>query len=243
MDTVYLFDVDGTLTPARRPMDQDFHEFFVQFCKSFDVYLITGSDRPKLNEQVPTDLHYLVKGIFTCAGCQFWQDQELIYQRAHTFDDVLIETLESFVAQSPFEGRFGNHIEHRTGMINVSVPGRNISHEGRLRYYEWDKKHGERGGFLKTINQKFPDYTAAAGGQISIDVSPLGWTKAQALEKLKKWHPATNFVFFGDRMNEGGNDRPLADALLADSELNQAVAVDGPDETKLALERLLALIP
>ena len=239
MDTVYLFDVDGTLTPARRAMDDAFHGLFVEFCKKFDVYLITGSDRPKLNEQVPADLHQLVKGIFTCAGCQFWQDQRLVYQRAHTFDVKLINALESFVAESPFEGRFGNHIEQRTGMINVSVPGRNISHEGRLRYYEWDKHYGERRDFLAVLNQKFPNYTAAAGGQISIDVSPLGWTKAQVLEKLKTWHPATNFVFFGDRMDEGGNDRPLADALLSDCSLNQAVTIEGPDITKAILEKLL----
>ena len=30
---IYLFDIDGTLTPARQPMTEDFAEFFLDFCK------------------------------------------------------------------------------------------------------------------------------------------------------------------------------------------------------------------
>lgn len=59
MGTIYLFDVDGTLTPARQPMDGSLQDFFAQFCDKFQVHLITGSDRPKLDEQVPTDLRSL----------------------------------------------------------------------------------------------------------------------------------------------------------------------------------------
>lgn len=240
MGTIYLFDVDGTLTPARQPMERSFQDFFAQICDKFQVYLITGSDRPKLDEQVPPELRSQVKGIFTCAGCQFWKGNNLVFERTHEFNADLVETLNGFVENSPFDGRFGNHIEFRAGMINVSVPGRNISMAGRRRYHEWDKQYGERHAFLKTLSQQFPAYSASAGGQISIDVSPLGWTKAQVLEKLKDWHPRANYVFFGDRMSEGGNDRPLAAALAADSMAHRSIAVNGPDETHRALEDLLA---
>lgn len=238
MNTVYLFDVDGTLTPARQPMDQEFQTFFTKFCERFPVYLITGSDRPKLNEQVPPDLRRSAVGIFTCAGCQFWNDDTLIYERTHDFDAELVKTLDGFIEHSPFDGRYGSHMEFRAGMINVSIPGRNISQDGRLRYYKWDKAQGERQAFVKTLSRMFPNYSAAAGGQISIDVSPLGWTKAQVLKNLKQWHPASNFAFFGDRMNEGGNDRPLADALAADSNLNKSFSVDGPSDTQMILEKI-----
>lgn len=240
MDDIYLFDVDGTLTPARQPMDGNFQKFFTTFCDKFPVYLITGSDRPKLAEQVPPVLRSLVQGIFTCAGCQFWKAENLIFERTHDFNANLIKTLHGFVENSPFDGRFGNHIEFRAGMINVSVPGRNISTQGRHRYYAWDKMHGERQGFLNQLNREFPAYSASAGGQISIDVSPLGWTKAQVLANLKDWHPEANYVFFGDRMGEGGNDRPLATALAEDSASNRSIAVNGPAETQTALENLLA---
>ncbi|MEP0520224.1 MAG: HAD-IIB family hydrolase [Hyphomicrobiales bacterium] len=238
MGIIYLFDVDGTLTPARQPMDDSFRTFFLQLCGQAQVYLITGSDRPKLDEQVPPNVRASVEGIFTCAGCQFWKAEDLIFERTHEFDPKLVQALEGFVASSPFDGRFGNHMEFRTGMINVSVPGRNVSKEGRQRYYEWDKQQGERQAFIKTLNDQFPDYSVSAGGQISIDVSPLGWTKAQILKHLKNWHPKAKFIFFGDRMNEGGNDRPLALALEVDSPQHRSVSVDGPQNTLIALKDL-----
>lgn len=238
MKTIYLFDVDGTLTPARQPMGKQFHEFFTKFCEAFPVYFITGSDRPKLDEQLPKDLRRAARGIFTCAGTEFWRDEKLIYEKHHEFDKDLVSTLEKFVERSPYIGRFGNHFEYRTGMVNVSVPGRNVGQNGRENYYHWDRAYGERQNFLKTLARYFPDYSAAAGGQISIDVSPNGWTKAQALSNLKKWHPKARFVFFGDKMNPEGNDRPLADAIWADSSDNQAVSVCNPIETQRMLEAI-----
>ena len=34
MDKVYIFDVDGTLTPSRLPMTEEFKEFRKLFCHS-----------------------------------------------------------------------------------------------------------------------------------------------------------------------------------------------------------------
>lgn len=235
MGTIYLFDVDGTLTPARQPMTENFRQFFEVFCGKQTVYLVTGSDRPKLDEQLPSSVRALTKGIFTCAGSQFWQRELLVYENHHAFDPELVKALENFIDESRFQGRFGNHLEHRTGMINISVPGRNVSQEGRKHYYKWDAEHTERAQFIEELGRLFPNYSAAAGGQISIDVSPLGWTKAQVLKSLTNWHPNASFTFFGDRMNDNGNDRPLADALHAHSARNESVAVNGPEDTQRLL--------
>lgn len=238
MKTIYLFDVDGTLTPARQPMEHGFKNFFSNFCEEFPVYFVTGSDRPKLDEQLPEDIRNAANGIFTCAGTEFWKKADLVDQRHHEFDADLISTLERFVEQSPFVGRFGNHFEYRTGMVNVSVPGRNISQEGREAYYYWDRAYGERQAIIKTLARFFPEYSVAAGGQISIDVCPNGWTKAQVLTRLKQWHPEHRFVFFGDKMGTDGNDRPLADVIWADSSNNQAISVENPEQTQSILEAI-----
>ena len=46
-EKAYIFDVYGTLTPSRGVMDAEFKELFLAFAKEHNVYLITGSDRPK----------------------------------------------------------------------------------------------------------------------------------------------------------------------------------------------------
>ena len=48
----YIFDIDGTLTPSRLPIDPKFSIFFTQWIKNKDVYLVTGSDKEKTIEQI-----------------------------------------------------------------------------------------------------------------------------------------------------------------------------------------------
>ena len=35
---IYIFDVDGTLTPSRNPMDKEFKDFFKKFIKKKRVW-------------------------------------------------------------------------------------------------------------------------------------------------------------------------------------------------------------
>ncbi len=44
-ERLFIFDVDGTLTPSRQKMDMEFQKYFMDFCEDNFVYLITGSDR------------------------------------------------------------------------------------------------------------------------------------------------------------------------------------------------------
>ena len=55
----YIFDVDGTLTPARKQMKLDFMAYFLKFECKHDVYLVTGSDRQKTVEQLGLDIYNL----------------------------------------------------------------------------------------------------------------------------------------------------------------------------------------
>ncbi len=43
----FIFDVDGTITPSRKKITEDFLPFFNEFVEKNDVYLVTGSDRDK----------------------------------------------------------------------------------------------------------------------------------------------------------------------------------------------------
>ena len=53
---IYIFDVDGTLTPSRGRMNDEFAEFFDKFVSDHECYLITGSDRDKTLEQIPKEI-------------------------------------------------------------------------------------------------------------------------------------------------------------------------------------------
>ncbi len=236
MNHIYLFDVDGTLTEPRQPIDPDFARFFELFCRTHTVYLVSGSDLPKLKEQLPTSIIASAQGVFSCSAAELWVDGKTIYQLDHQFPKDLIEALESFVEMSQYPRRFGNHIEYRTGMLNVSVIGRNAQKSDRQSYFAWDRQEEERSAFIKRFIETFSDYEASAGGEISIDIVPKGWNKSRALAVLKQDKPNGIITFFGDRMQPGGNDYPLARALQEDSPLHQVMSVANFNETWTLLE-------
>jgi phosphomannomutase len=68
----FIFDVDGTLTPSRGIIDIHFKMFFNTFCLDNDVYLVTGSDKPKTIEQIGEDTYILCKRVYQCSGSDVW---------------------------------------------------------------------------------------------------------------------------------------------------------------------------
>ena len=53
MKKIYIFDVDGTLTPSRRRMTEDFEQFFSKWAQKNIFYLVSGSNLEKIKEQAP----------------------------------------------------------------------------------------------------------------------------------------------------------------------------------------------
>lgn len=239
MKQIFVFDIDGTLTKPRNPMDLAFSSYFKSFCQFNDVYLCTGSDFDKVLEQVPVPVLSLVKGIFTCSGNSYWFGRLMVCQedvsQRNLFDPPpeLIESLENYVKMSKFEPKTENFVEFRTGMINFSTVGRSCDQKTRDSYAKWDEIEGERTKIAKEMKEKFPDLDFNIGGEISIDIHPKGWDKSQAIRKIKDWFPNRSIHFFGDKIKEGGNDLPAAKALGKNDSVHP---VEGPDDTRRILE-------
>ena len=139
-----MFDIDGTLTPPRQPMDESFAEFFLPFAKENIVYLATGSDIDKAREQIQQRILMMCNGVFTCSGNEFWERGKKVYSREFLPRPKLVTFLEQCVEDSKFYTKTGKHIEHRPGMLNFSVVGRNATPEQRAKYSEWDQRKQER---------------------------------------------------------------------------------------------------
>ncbi len=68
MKRAFLFDVDGTLTDPRQSMEDDFESFFEQFCTREAVYLVSGSDLKKIQEQIPENILKLCEVLVVTAN-------------------------------------------------------------------------------------------------------------------------------------------------------------------------------
>ena len=240
MDRIFIFDIDGTLTPSRLQMTEKFAKFFDKWSNENKYYLVTGSDLDKTKEQLPIAYIDRAKAIFTCCGNQMWRDNELIYNNKFELSTKLKNTLEVVLMSSPYPHRYGNHIEDRGSMVNFSIVGRNCTQEQRDEFFKWDNEKGERKKISTFLKHKFKDLDAVIGGQISIDIYPKGKDKSQVLEHIEnieeKYCP-DKYIFIGDRTMKDGNDYPLA-KLMTGKCFRDFYQTEGPEQTQKILEKL-----
>jgi len=210
----FVFDVDGTLTPSRLPINENFQKTFLSWMEGKKVYFLTGSDKDKTIEQVGKEIWDKCTRAYQCAGNAVYENGKLIRQSDFQLTTKLENILNTQLHRSPWQDKYSNHIEERVGLVNFSIIGRDCPQEAREAYYAWDTDYKEREQICKHIEYMIPELEAAVGGEISIDIYPKGKNKAQILEDLEG-----PVIFFGDKCKEGGNDYPVVKALQEQSEL------------------------
>ena len=142
MEKIFIFDVDGTLTPSRLPMTKEFQKFFEQWIENNKFYLVTGSNIEKMDEQIDDIIMERAEGIFCCGGNQLWEfDPHIVnfpfnrvYSRDFAPPKALLDYLHQQLKNSSYRGRYGTHIENRGSMVNFSVVGRDCTLDQRYDY-------------------------------------------------------------------------------------------------------------
>ena len=207
----YIFDVDGTITPSRKQIDSNFWIWFLKFCLKNDVFLVTGSDRQKTIEQVTEEVYNNCIRVYNCSGSDVYEKDKNVYRSEWELPFDVERFLYDELDYSSFPLRNGNHIERRPGGVNFSILGRDKDpFVGREEYMQWDKDNDERAVIAERLKDSFPGLSVALGGQTGIDIGPYGSDKSQILRDFKL---DQELHFFGDRMEEGGNDYSLAKAV------------------------------
>ena len=207
----FIFDVDGTLTPSRQKISSDFISFFHDFVRKEKVYLVTGSDREKTLEQITPEIYNSCQRVYNCSGSDVYEGDENVYRSDWDLPWDVERFLDDELDYSQFPMRNGNHIERRPGGVNFSILGRaKDPFFGRSEYVKWDKDTNERSDIADRLRSNFPGLSVALGGQTGIDIGPWGSDKSQI---LRDFSSEDELHFFGDRMDKGGNDYSLGEAV------------------------------
>ena len=231
MTTKYIFDVDGTLTPSRGKIDSEFLQFMLFFAGTKDTYLVTGSDREKTVEQLGLDIFYTAKRVYNCSGSDVYEKNVNVYRDDWELPKKVENFLMDELAYSCFPIRNGNHIERRPGGINFSILGRDKDPMlGREEYIKWDKERLEREDIADRLRNHFPELNVQVGGQTGLDISNKD--KSQILRDFSK---DDDIHFFGDMMEKGQNDYPLAMGIV-NNMMGTAYNVSDWKETRTLLE-------
>lgn len=209
----YLFDVDGTLTPSRSVIDPDFASWFLSFCESREVYLVTGSDKPKTLEQVGQSIYNKCRRVYQCNGNEVYEGNSLMRTSVIELPEQIHEMFDYWLKASQFPHRSGRHVEERPGLVNFSIVGRGCGRRAREAYVSWDNSVDERRTIAATLSNAFGDkYNFQVAGETGIDITLKGRGKEQVLTDFEK---SDSILFIGDKCDEGGNDHDIAQAVNA----------------------------
>ncbi|KAJ4394539.1 Phosphomannomutase 1 [Gnomoniopsis smithogilvyi] len=251
--TICLFDVDGTLTPARQSVSGDMLNLLARLRNKVAIGFVGGSDLVKQQEQLGTadvDVKTLFDFCFAENGLTAYKNGEALPSNSFIqwIGEDQYKELASFclhyIADLDIPIKRGTFIEFRNGMINVSPIGRNASTQERNEYEAYDKEHKVREKFVEKLRERFGHLglTFSIGGQISFDVFPAGWDKTYCLQHLENEAKKTGGIayttvhFFGDKTFKGGNDYEIFEDPRTIGH-----TVTGPEDTAAELKKLFDL--
>ena len=227
--TTMLFDMDGTLTDARKEITPEVVKSLTEIPNGTVKHLVTGSDMSKIEEQIPPSiLLALFDRVYACNGTRVYNckldmddeslpiEPELIHKVTlldhYSESDInhIMNTLLQTAAKTHTKIKTGTFVEWRESQINFSVVGRNCTSEQREDYVKWDNKSGERKKIVDLLRKEFEGWGLSfrLGGHISIDITREGWDKSYAFKNMKQ--TPDQCVFFGDKICEDGNDLDIA---------------------------------
>ena len=239
---IYIFDVDGTLTPSRGTMDREFAKFFYKFVEENEVYIITGSDRYKTLQQIPAEIYNLCIKVYQCSGNHVWQGNKELHRSDWKLPDEHHKWLLGELNDSGFYKKTGDHFDQRIGLLNFSILGRKGNIEDRAMYKQWDEHKKEREGIAKRFNERWYAQewwdisadlvVATVAGETGIDITPHMMGK----EQIVKNFDATKVIYFGDKTMPGGNDYSIAAKL--EREGGKVVAVNSWEDTYKCLQKI-----
>ncbi len=234
MKKIFLFDIDGTLTNARCPIEVETIESLHALSKYGLIGLVTGSNVDYINQQIVDKLDNSLKEniiLLPCNGTKkFVFDKETgNYQCifSKNIKEVLGDKNYKLVIEKIMQNQLylmrvyndlpltGNFISYRESMINWCPIGRDASENQREEFRVLDKKHNIREPMINTIQKFFNGFNLklriCLGGNTSFDIFPTGWDKTFSLNHFNL-HDSEIF-FVGDRCDENGNDREIYEKI------------------------------
>ena len=260
---IVLFDMDGTLTEARKKADWSMVRPLRELSEHAHIGIVTGSPMTYLEQQCGilwTELGSVninCISLFPCNGTQYftykfevgsWVANISTNMKDHIGVDnykTIIRELLSIQTQYsdtyPQLPLTGNFISDRKSMINWCPIGRDAEDLDRKSFSKFDKEHQSREGLKAWFEESLDDMNiknieCTLGGSTSLDIYPAGWDKTYVLRHLVDYD---SIYFVGDKCDGYGNDKSLYEAL---EPCVTSFKTTGPDQTVKIIRDIIQAI-
>ena len=242
MKKVILLDMDGTITPPRKPIET---EMIVQLnsmiSDGYELGIVSGSSIDYMDEQLRSwDKWYKDCKMVHKYPVNGTQGLDMRDEYTPAEWDWLIHDIEA--ADHRMRLSLGGTyirkpkkiIEYRGSAINWCPIGRDACDSTRRRFVGLDKAFGLRINFLNQMKTRplFHSKTVIKlGGQTSFDIYPAGWDKSYVFKNFEGFE---RIYFIGDKCEPMGNDY---EGYVAAGDYG--IQTDGPESTSRILSEIL----
>ncbi|UNK71716.1 HAD hydrolase family protein [Microbacterium sp. H1-D42] len=244
------FDLDDTLAPSKGQIDDRIADQLQELLRRVDVAIISGGNEDQFRTQVIARLtavtpaeHARLHLLPTC-GTRYLRHDGAGYSAVYAHDLTADEKSSALTALREEAERlgvwesetWGEILEDRGSQITFSALGQQAPRDAK---HAWDPTGAKRAALRDAVAPRLPGLEVRSGGSTSIDITRAGIDKAYGMQKLAEHTsiPLSDMLFYGDRLDEGGNDYPVL-AIGVPS-----IAVDGWEDTADKLDELLATLP
>ena len=243
------FDLDDTLAPSKGAIDPRIAALLLALLDKAEVAIISGGNEAQFRSQVIAQLGRLDASaagrlhLLPTCGTRYLRhdgrDFTPLYAHELTAEqksNALAALREEAERLGLWEANpWGEILEDRGSQITFSALGQKAPREAK---HAWDPNGAKREALRDAVAARVPDLEVRSGGSTSIDITLSGIDKAYGMRQLAEHTsiPLSAMLFYGDRLDEGGNDYPVL-AIGVPS-----VAVEGWEDTADKLDALLATL-
>jgi len=244
------FDLDDTLAPSKGLIDGRIADLLLSLLQRVEVAIISGGNEDQFRSQVVAQLSDAAASdlsrlhLLPTCGTRYLRhdgtDFTAIYAHDLTDDEksaALTALREEAERLALWESEpWGEILEDRGSQITFSALGQKAPRDAK---HAWDPNGAKRALLRDAVAARLPGLEVRSGGSTSIDITRAGIDKAFGMRELAEHTgiPLSDMLFYGDRLDEGGNDYPVL-AIGVPS-----VAVDGWQDTADKLDALLETLP
>jgi phosphomannomutase len=231
-----LLDLDGTLCESKELVPPFISSALRQLEKYTNLTIVTGAP----HEQAEWQLYLLEGRCIIASENGAVIDGKTIFR--HEMPDQLKNKALNILSELSLkynEISFDNfNFEDKTASSNLSfvLRGPNLSNnekiEKRKQFAASANNWQIRKEFVDLIKKEFPKYDAVIGGQVSVDIFPVGAGKERILKE--KYLEGKKLFFVGDRTELYGNDHEIFKKLKG-----SAFKTLGVEHTQVILKNLL----
>jgi HAD superfamily hydrolase (TIGR01484 family) len=211
MIKVFAFDLDGTLTQHKTPLDDTNYAVLKKLMQNHTLLMVGAGDCMRIHKQIrefPID----VIGNY---GMQYakYENGEFKIVRNSTVEcankEYIEKTVYKFREKYGFTEFRGNNVEyHASGCLTFPVLGTDAIKEDKLKF---DPDRKKRRAIYDEVCNAFSDYNVFVGGSSSFDMAPKPYNKYYALDLWCKENgfAHSEVAFVGDDYGLGGNDESV----------------------------------